>query len=71
MITLDDHVNAIYELKQNGYDVEQRWNSIVEDDHFGANRWDEGEETITHVSLVKDGLLWRGFVNRVPKEKSD
>jgi hypothetical protein len=30
-------------------------------------RWEEGNEVVTHVSLLKEGLLWRGFVNRAEK----
>ena len=66
MVTLDEHVNIIDQAKRDGYDVEQRWKEIHEEDHVAIIRWKEGSEVITHVSLIKDGLLWRGFVNRAP-----
>ena len=68
MITLDEHVEIMDGLKQQGYDVEKRWQVIHEDDHVGIIRYDEGEETVSNVSLIKDGLLWRGFVNRIQKK---
>tara|TARA_B100001093_G_C26592706_1_gene912252 strand:- start:147 stop:458 length:312 start_codon:yes stop_codon:yes gene_type:complete len=68
MVTLDEHVEIMDGLKQQGYDVEKRVQVIHEDDHVGIIRYDEGEETVSNVSLVKDGLLWRGFVNRTPKK---
>ena len=64
--TLDEHVNKIDEAKRDGYNGQQRWNEIVEDDQVAIIRWKEGSEVITKVSLIKDGLLWRGFVNRAP-----
>ena len=66
MVSLDEYVNIIDQAKRDDYDVEQRWNEIHEDDHVTIIRWIEDSEIITHVSLIKDILLWRGFVNRVP-----
>jgi hypothetical protein len=67
MVTLDDHVETINELMLNGYDVHKRWTLIHENDYVGEIRWEEDDEIITHVILKKDGLHWRGFVNRVKK----
>ena len=51
----------------NGYDVHKKWTLIHENDYVGEIRWEEDDEIITHVVLKKDGLHWRGFVNRVKK----
>ena len=70
MVTLEDHVDTIDQLMQNGYDVHKRWTLIHENDYIDEIRWEEENEIVTHVSLIKDGLLWRGFVNRVEKPKA-
>lgn len=70
MVTVDDHVDAVDQLMQEGYDVHKKWTTIHENDYVSELRWDEGDEVVTHVSLLKDGLLWRGFVNRVKKSEA-
>ena len=52
---------------KDGYDVHKRWTTIHENDYVSELRWEEGNEVVTHVSLLKAGLLWRGFVNRAEK----
>lgn len=69
MVTLDDHVETIDELKRNGYDIEKRWTTIHENDYVSEVRWEEDDDIVTHVVLLKDGLQWRGLVNRVQKKK--
>ena len=69
MVTLEDHVDTIDQLLQNGYDVHKRWTLIHENDYIDEIRW-EDNEIVTHVSFVKYGLLWRNFVNRVEKLKA-
>ena len=68
MVIMEEHVEIMDGLKQQGYDVEKRWQVIHADDHVAIIRYDEGEETVNNVSLIKDGLLWRGFVNRTQKK---
>ena len=68
MVTLDEHVEIMDRLKQQGNHMEKRWQVIHADDHVAIIRYDEGEETVSNVSLIKDGLLWRGFVNRIQKK---
>jgi repressor of nif and glnA expression len=67
MVTLEDHVESVDEVMRNGYDVHKRWTLMHENEYVEEVRWEEGDEIVTHVSLKKDGLLWRGFVNRVKK----
>ena len=55
---------------QDGYDVHKRWTIIHENDYVSELRWEEGNEVVTHVSLLKEGLLWRGFVNRAEKPEA-
>ena len=70
MVTPEDHVDTIDQLMQNGYDVHKRWMLIHENDYIDEIRWEENNEIVTHVSLVKDGLMSRGYVNRVEKPKA-
>ena len=70
MVTLDDHVNAVDDLMQNGYDVWKRWTLMHENENVVEVRWEEADEVVTHVILKKDGLQWRGFVSRVAKKKA-
>ena len=56
MVTLDEHVEFMHGLKQQSYDVEKRWQVIHEDDHVGIIRYDEGEEIVSNVSPIKNGL---------------
>ena len=56
MVTLDAHVEIMDGLKQQDYDVEKRWQVIHEDDHVGIIRYDEGEEIVSNVSPIKNGL---------------
>lgn len=67
MVTLDDHIDTVDEFMRSGYDIHKRWTLIHENDYVGEVRWEEGDEIVTHVTLLKDGLIWRGFVNRVKK----
>lgn len=67
MVTLDDHIDTVDEFMRSGYDIHKRWMLIHENDYVGEVRWEEGDEIVTHVTLLKDGLIWRGFVNRVKK----
>ncbi len=67
MVTLDDHIDTVDEFMRSGYDIHKRWTLIHENDYVGEVRWEEGDEIITHVTLLKGGLIWRGFVNRVKK----
>ena len=67
MVTLDDHIDTVDEFMRSGYDIHKWWTLIHENDYVGEVRWEEGDEIITHVTLLKGGLIWRGFVNRVKK----
>ena len=67
MVTLDDHIDTVDEFMRSGYDIHKSWTLIHENDYVGEVRWEEGDEIITHVTLLKGGLIWRGFVNRVKK----
>ena len=67
MVTLDDHIDTVDEFIRSGYDIHKRWTLIHENDYVGEVRQEEGDEIITHVTLLKGGLIWRGFVNRVKK----
>ena len=67
MVTLEDHIENVDEVMRNGYDVHKRWTLMHENEYVEEVRWEDGDEIVTHVSLKKDGLLWRGFVNRVKK----
>ena len=67
MVTLDDHIDTVDEFMRSGYDIHKRWMLIHENDYVGEVRWEEGDKIVTHVTLLKDGLIWRGFVNRVKK----
>ena len=42
-----------------GYDIHKRWTLIHENDYVGEVRWEEGDEIVTHVTLLKDGLIER------------
>ena len=67
MVTLEDHVDTIDQVMQNGYNVHKRWTLIRENDYIDEICWGEDNKIVTHVSLVKYGLLWRYFVKRVKK----
>ena len=67
MVTLDDHIDTVDEFMRSGYDIHKRWTLIHENDYVGEVRWEEGDDIITHVTLLKGGLIWRGFVDRVKK----
>ena len=67
MVTLDDHIDTVDEFMRSGYDIHKKWTLIHENDYVGEVRWEERDEIITHVTLLKSGLIWRGFVNRVKK----
>ena len=41
MVTLEDHVDTIDQLMQNGYDVHKRWTLIHENDYIDEIRWEE------------------------------
>ena len=67
MVTVNDHIETLDQAIKDGYDVHKRWTTIHENDYVSELRWEEGNEVVTHVSLLKEGLLWRGFVNRAEK----
>ena len=67
MVTLDDHIDTVDEFMRSGYDIHKKWTLTHENDYVGKVRWEEGDEIVTRVTLLKDGLIWRGFVNRVKK----
>ena len=67
MVTVNDHIETLDQAMKDGYDVHKRWTTIHENDYVSELRWEEGNEVVTHVSLLKEGLLWRGFVNRAEK----
>ena len=52
MVIMEEHVEIMDGLKQQGYDVEKRWQVIHADDHVAIIRYDEGEETVNNVSLI-------------------
>ena len=68
MVTLEDHIESVDEDMRNSYDVHKRWTLMHENEYVEEVRWEEGNEIVAHVSLKKDGLLWRGFVNRVKNQ---
>ena len=70
MVTVNDHVETLDQAMKDGYDVHTRWTTIHENDYVSELRWEEGNEVVTHVSLLKEGLLWRGFVNRAEKPEA-
>ena len=67
MVTLDDHIDTVDEFMRSGYDIHKRWMLIHENDYVGEVRWEEGDEIVTHINLLKGGLIWRGFVHRAKK----
>ena len=70
MVTVNDHIETLDQAMKDGYDVHKRWTTIHENDYVSELRWEEGNEVVTHVSLLKEGLLWRGFVNRAEKPEA-
>ena len=57
MVTLDDRINTVDEFMRSGYDIHKRWTLIHENDYVGEVRWEEGDEIVTDVTLLKCGLI--------------
>ena len=73
LLTLDEQVENIDRLiSENNFGKQfvKIANLIHENDYVSEVRWQEGNEIITSVTLIKNGKAWRQIANRVVPEKA-
>ena len=73
LLTLDEQVENIDRLiRENDFGKQfvKIANLIHENDYVSEVRWQEGNEIITSVTLIKNGKAWRQIANRVVPEKA-
>ena len=73
LLTLDEQVENIDRLiRENDFGKQfvKIANLIHQNDYVSEVRWQEGNEIITSVTLIKNGKAWRQIANRVVPEKA-
>ena len=69
LLTRDEHVDNIDRLvREKDFFRNFKSQLIHENEFISEARWQDGEEIVTRVFLMKQGKVWRHIVSRTPVE---
>ena len=67
----DDHVENIDRLVTEGkFDLSKSPTLVHENEYISEARWQDGNERVTRVFMIKEGKAWRQIVSRIPIEEA-